>query len=125
MTTTAKATRRTSPTYSRADVEALRAKLVAQANAAHAQYPQYAGHWDAWRLAEVTRRQTGKSGLQFETGDLTLVSPETRTDKIPPRGTSLPYAQWPEVLFTTAYSFRTGNDTAVRADRIREITIVD
>jgi hypothetical protein len=74
-------------------LEGLRAALVAEADTAHLQYPQYREHWDGWRVAEVTRRFRTKLGVAFEPGDLVLVSPETYDEKVAPRSrTPLPYA---------------------------------
>ncbi len=98
----------------------------ADAEQAHARYPQYANHWDDWRIAEITRRVRTKSGVAFERGDLVLVAPTTYTEKVPPRGQPFAeYHEWPEREFATAYSFRTGNDTAVLATEVREVQVID
>ena len=49
------------------------------AKAAHAQYPQYAGHWDGpeWILVEVTRTVKTKLGAAFVKGDISLGKVET------------------------------------------------
>lgn len=104
----------------------LAATLRREANEAHAQYPQYAGHWDSWRVAEITRRVVSKGRrVAFEAGDLVLVAPETRAERVAPRGKVLPYDEWPQVTFATAYSRRNGVDTGVRADWVREVQVTD
>ena len=38
----------------------------------HAEYPQYAGHWDDWGLAQVTTDLISKGGVQAHEGDIVL-----------------------------------------------------
>lgn len=103
----------------------LAAAIRAQADADHAQYPQYAGHWDDWRLAEITRDVKAHGAYAFRKGDLVLVSPEVWTEQVPPRGRFEPdVTKWPERQFATAYSARNKVDTAVRPEWVREIQIV-
>lgn len=80
------------------DIQGVRTAIVDQANAAHRQYPQYAGHWDGpeWRVVRVTRRVETKMGVAFEAGDVTIGNPDA--DHF-----------W-------AYSFRNNIDTAVAPD---------
>src|SRR5829696_5779253 len=66
-------------------IEKLRQALIAEAATAHEQYPQYVGHWDNWRVAEVTRPVRTKMGQAFRAGELVLVAPETTTEKVAPR----------------------------------------
>jgi hypothetical protein len=47
------------------------------ADAAHVQYPQYAGYWDTWVPVRITSRIRTKGGVRFEVGDITLA---TRAD---------------------------------------------
>jgi hypothetical protein len=55
----------------------IRSKLISQAEAAHAQYPQYRGHWDNWILGRVKRRVTmRKTGWHIEKGTLLLMEPQ-------------------------------------------------
>lgn len=106
-------------------LEGLRVALVAEADTAHLQHPQYREHWGGWRVAEVTRRIRTKLGVAFEPGDLVLVSPKTYDEKVAPSSRSiLPYAEWPTKTFGTAYSRRNGVDTAVPVRDIREVQIV-
>jgi hypothetical protein len=106
-------------------VDHLTAHLRAEAAAEHAQYPQYDGYWDDWRLAEVTRRVKTKRGVAFEPGDLVLVSPEVRSEKVPPRNAlTVPYEQWPVKQFATAYSTRNKGNTGFDASYVREVVIV-
>lgn len=94
--------------------------MRASAEAAHAQYPQYAGHWDTWTAGTVTKRIRTKLGVAFEKGDEVLVSPEVREERVTPRGPDkfLPYEQWPVKPFRTCYSFRNGIDTSVPAEKV-------
>ena len=58
------------------DVAAATIRILAAA--AHAEYPQYEGHWagDDWTLARVTQRVETKGGLRFEKGDIVLLKYE-------------------------------------------------
>lgn len=95
--------------------------LRASAEAAHVQYPQYAGHWDAWLVGTVTKRIRTKRGVAFERGDQVLVSPEVRAERVIPRGPDkfLPYEQWPVKQFRTCYSARNSCDTSVPVEHVR------
>jgi hypothetical protein len=75
----------------------LRRAVEAAAEAEHAAYPQYVGHWAGpeWVLVRLTRRITTKLGLAFERGDVTLGKRGPIT------------GEW------TVYSLRNGIDTAV------------
>ncbi len=96
--------------------------LRAEAERSHAQWPQYRNHWDGWRVVEVTKRQTGKGRrVQFEAGDVALAEPDTRRERVAPRGTPVPYEEWPVVEFVTVHSWRTGIDTSVRAANVQEV----
>lgn len=74
--------------------EELRQEIVEHARTEHGKYPQYDGYFDAWRLITIQRRVSGKGGVRFERGDVTI-------------GTSKPGRVWPagEVH---AYCPRTG-----------------
>ena len=89
--------------------------LVAQAEADMAAYPQYKGHWNGWAVGTVTKRIKTKLCVAFEKGDVVLVDPTVRREKVAPRGRSLPYADWPEKLFRACYSFRNKADTLIDA----------
>jgi hypothetical protein len=103
-------------------LEHLRRALITEAAAAHAQYPQYEGHWDNWRVAEITRRVRTKMGVAFQAGDLVLVAPQTTTEKVAPRSRQpIAYEDWPTKEFATAYSRRNGIDTAVPVPYVREV----
>lgn len=53
-----------------------REALIDMAEANHAEYPQYRGHWDAWKLAELTSDTFTKTGqLRAPAGTLVLVGP--------------------------------------------------
>ena len=77
------------------------AGLKAEAEAAHAQFPQYKGHWDGWKLARITRRIRTKLGVAFEPGDVVLAKDETIPD---PAG---------DQRAVVAYSFRNKADTSL------------
>lgn len=73
--------------------------LKKDANYAHRQFPQYAGHWDAWVLGRITKKISTKGGLAFEKGDVVLVNPNSLTYQIP---------EGPKkgIVSPTCYSFR-------------------
>lgn len=101
----------------------LREEIVAEAQARHAQYPQYEGHWtgDEWVVVRVTKTIRTKMGVAFEQGDLSIARRETRTERVAPRGAFLPYEQWPEKEFATVYSRRNGIDTSVPARHVERV----
>jgi hypothetical protein len=81
--------------------------IIEQAEAAHARYPQYAGHWsgEEWKLVKVNRRIVSKLGVAFEVGDVTIARPD-------------PYDERDNAgrLLWFAYSTRNNVDTAVRPE---------
>lgn len=97
----------------------LEAQLRAEAEAAHAQYPQYAGHWDGWRVAVITKRIRTKFGVAFERGDHVLVSPDTRQERVIPKRATDP--QFETRTVATAYSWRNRIDTSVDARYVQEL----
>ncbi len=48
------------------------AQIKTQAQALHAQYPQYKGHWDNYRLVRVNRRIKTKAGVAFIKGEVSI-----------------------------------------------------
>lgn len=109
-------------------IEKLRQHLIKEAAEAHAQYSQYNGFWDTWRVVEVVKPVRTKLGQAFQVGDIVLRSPEVRTEKAPPRGRAAagtPYEEWPEKQFVTCYSFRNQCNTGLRPSDIREVQIVE
>lgn len=76
-------------------------QIVEQAALAHAEYPQYDGHWDGpeWFLVKFTRRVRTKSGVAFEPGDVSIARSPEDGDEYP-----------------TAYSLRNKIDTSVDWD---------
>lgn len=53
-----------------------RLKIKFRAEQLHSKYPQYAGHWDNWKLGRFIRHSPGKHGTVFgEVGDYCLVKP--------------------------------------------------
>lgn len=57
-----------------AELIRIKANLIEQAQASHAQWPQYADHWTTpeWLLVRFNRRVTTKAGVAFERGDYTI-----------------------------------------------------
>lgn len=95
--------------------------LRAQAQAQNAEYPQYDHYWDGWGIGVITKRVRTKMGIAFEPGDRVLLSPETREERVIPRGRNsrLPYDQWPVKTFATAYSTRNKINTTFLATSVR------
>ncbi|HEV3072126.1 MAG TPA: hypothetical protein VGY76_11965 [Solirubrobacteraceae bacterium] len=56
------------------DPVSARAAIVQLADTAHAEYPQYAGHWDGeeWQVGIIRRRVSTKAGIALEPGDIVL-----------------------------------------------------
>jgi hypothetical protein len=80
---------------------AIRMAVILEADERHAQYPQYAGHWDGveWQPVVFTRNVRTKGGLAFEKGDVTIARPPAYRDE---------HDHYP-----VAYSRRNHIDTAV------------
>ena len=66
---------------------------------ANADLPQYANHWDDWKLGLMQRDITTKFGKSFLVGDWVLVKPDTN--------------EACRTACRTAYSIRTGIDTSI------------
>lgn len=98
-----------------AEIQEQKRRVIAAADAAHTQYPQYAGHWDGleWALARVRKPIRTKMGLSFEKGDITIVKP----DDIEPS----PYHAH-KGPFVVAYSLRTHIDTSIA---LRDIELLE
>lgn len=56
--------------------EAYRQELIAAASAAHANFPQYKGHWDDFVLVRVTATIKTVLGLAFGKGEIALAAKE-------------------------------------------------
>ena len=54
--------------------------LRLEAEAAHARYPQYRGHWDDHVLVIVNKRVVTKMGLAFEKGEMAMAEPGLSDD---------------------------------------------
>ena len=52
--------------------------MIARAEATHAQYPQYAGYWDTWQAATVTRDIKSRGAVVARKGDRVLCNPVRR-----------------------------------------------
>lgn len=93
-----------------AKLEAIRQKLIENANAKYAKYPQYKGHWDNWGLAVARKQIKGRGGvICLEKGEYCLISLETpKKEK---------YSQYPNVLWTAVYLEKNlgGCDTSVNS----------
>lgn len=93
-----------------AKLEAIRLKLIKNADVKHKQYPQYKGHWDNWGLAVAKKQIKGRGGvLCLEKGEYCLISPEAPNKE--------KYSQYPNVLWTTVYLEKNldGCDTSVNS----------
>lgn len=85
---------------------AIRATLVAQANAQNARWPQYQDYWDSadWEVRQVTVNVTTKMGIAFERGDFVLADM---------RPTTFPFNRR---VFAVAYSWRNAVNTSLPAN---------
>jgi hypothetical protein len=98
--------------------ESIADRIRAQAVAAHAQYPQFAGAWDGWTLMRITRPVRTKLGVAFVADELVLVSPGTRSERVCPRGRA---GYGPLVEYSTAYSVSNKCNTTVRTSYLRSV----
>lgn len=51
------------------------AALIAMADKQNSAYPQYAGHFDSYRLVRISRDYRTKMGLAFVKGEIAIASP--------------------------------------------------
>lgn len=58
----------------------LTAALVRDAKLRVAQYPQYKGHFDTYRLARMRRNVRTKMGLAFVIDEYVIADPQVRAD---------------------------------------------
>jgi hypothetical protein len=79
------------------------AALKADAEKAHAQYPQYNGFWDGYRLGRVKKTIKTKMGVAFEPGDLAMIG-AFKADPIDPSLNNC----------VAVYSNRNSCDTVIR-----------
>lgn len=58
-------------------------EIVAEADARHAPYPQYAGHWDGpeWFLVRAKTDLKTKSGLHFLKGEFSIARVDPESEK--------------------------------------------
>lgn len=82
----------------------VRRLIVRLADRRHAEFPQYAGHWNGWTLGRARRTVVTKGGRRFVGGDVVLVEPAAQRTAI-----SM-YAE------KTAYSVRGAVDCSVGYD---------
>ena len=94
-------------------LEILKREIRDEAASAHAQYPQYVGHWDGpeWRIARVTRRIKTKLGVAFEGCEFALVRERT------PEEAELGITGY------TAYSRSNGIDTSAPVNAIEILEV--
>lgn len=60
----------------RVDLDAIKAELLAVADASHAEFPQYAHHWDQWVVAQAGPNGcTNKWGQGAAPGEYLLLNP--------------------------------------------------
>lgn len=85
-------------TYTPAEVVEAKEKLLAEANASHAQYAQYGGHWDAWVVARATRDIKQRGALVLRKGELCLLDP-TSIHTSEDDG----FSRYPGVVFVTVF----------------------
>lgn len=80
---------------------------IAQADRDMAQWPQYKGYFDNYRLVQVTRKVKTKLGVAFEEGDVAIAI-ESRD---------------PMDCAITVYSFRNKCNTTVTPDCVKWIKV--
>lgn len=68
----------TTATLDRSVIDAERQRLTAEADASHAEYPQYAGHWDWWVVVRVVKPIRHR-GLLTPKGTFLLLDPDSIT----------------------------------------------
>ena len=100
-------------------IETLTSTIRAEAEAKHAQYPQYAGHWDGWGLVQVTRRVKTKMGEAFKKGEIALGKRDEPVVDSALHPDTLAELNKPSY---TVYSRSTGYDTLVRANNVVEVS---
>lgn len=90
------------------DTASARAAIITLADARHAQYPQYVGHWDGgeWQIGVIHRRVRTKLGVAFEAGDVVLWRDQRDEEN----------------SYLTAYSVRNEVDTAINPRNIKPWT---
>lgn len=84
----------------------------AEAVAQNAQYPQYAGHWDGWRLALIIDDFHSSAGLAFESGDLVLINPNHLAENA---------GRVDVADYADCYSFRTQIDTWIPVGLVHDL----
>lgn len=95
-----------------AALNALRQCLTVQAAEQVKLYPQYRGHFDAYRVVQITKLVKTKMGLAFEKGEMAIARPEIR-HFFRPDGT--------QGLSVTVWSMKNRCDVSVPAKHV-EIT---
>jgi hypothetical protein len=99
-------------------IETLTSRFRAEAEAKHAQYPQYKGHWDGWGLVQVTRRVKTKCGEAFKKGEIALGKRDEPVVDPTLHPETLAQLNRPSY---TVYSRSNGIDTLVRASQVVEV----
>lgn len=99
--------RKDPPTLPRETIDRLVKEYRYLAEAAHAQYPQYQGHWSGpeWVLVQVVRKVRTKLGVAFEKWDLAIAKRDTLEGK----------SVW------SVYSTKNRVDTVLDSDSVVEV----
>jgi hypothetical protein len=108
----------TRPTLSLSTHDLVLAELLDQANTAHAQYPQYAGHFDGYVLAQVRTPRRSRGQQIMTRGQFVLLDPTSfhRRDEAFGYMAEIDKGD-PAEMFVTVYLHTnlSGCDTVVRA----------
>lgn len=99
-------------------VTAVKALLIAEAERQHAEYPQYAGHWDGWSVGALKRDVKSRGALVGSKGDFVLYDPESFTTEDHPEVV----AGWRASGMVTVYlpaHYAGGCDTSIRASYLK------
>ncbi|MAG28100.1 hypothetical protein CMI47_21450 [Candidatus Pacearchaeota archaeon] len=81
--------------------------IAAIAISAHAEFPQYVGHWNGWHVVTLKSSLTTKAGQAFVKGDVALRNFSTSKDD-------------QRQGFCTLYSIRNGCDTSVPVSKVKD-----
>lgn len=61
-----------------ANVQEVRNSIIAEATKKHEKYPQYAGHWDGFKLVRVKKNIRTKMGIAFVKGEVSIAQDATK-----------------------------------------------
>lgn len=108
--------------YTEAALAGVYATLVAEAEESHAQYPQYAGHWDGWVPARVKRDIKSRGATVARKGDVVLIDPESFTTEESPEVIAGWHAPGMVTAFLPRHYIKGGCDTSVKATWIEVLS---